>query len=96
MLRIVKSEDIAVGDIIILEAGDSVPADARIIECASLKSEESALTGESVPVTKTVRAIEGDKDGNVPLGDRKNMVYMGSTVVYGRGKAVVTATGMNT
>ncbi|MBQ3870575.1 MAG: calcium-translocating P-type ATPase, PMCA-type [Clostridia bacterium] len=96
VLRIVKSEDIAVGDIIILEAGDSVPADARIIECASLKSEESALTGESVPVTKTVRAIEGDKDGNVPLGDRKNMVYMGSTVVYGRGKAVVTATGMNT
>ncbi len=96
VLRIVKSEDIAVGDIIILEAGDSVPADARIIECASLKSEESALTGESVPVTKTVRAIEGDKDGNVPLGDRRNMVYMGSTVVYGRGKAVVTATGMNT
>ena len=96
VLRIVKSEDLAVGDVIVLEAGDSVPADARIIECASLKSEESALTGESVPVTKTVRTIEGDADGSVPLGDRRNMVYMGSTVVYGRGKAVITATGMNT
>ena len=96
VLRIVKSEDLVVGDVIILEAGDSVPADARITECASLKAEESALTGESVPVTKTVRAIEGDSDGKVPLGDRKNMVYMGSTVVYGRGKAVITAAGMDT
>ncbi len=96
VLRIVKSEDLVPGDIIILEAGDSVPADARIIECASMKAEESALTGESVPVTKTVRTITGDSEGNVPLGDRKNMVYMGSTVVYGRGKAVIAATGMNT
>ena len=91
----VKSEDLVVGDIIILEAGDAVPADARIIECASLKIEEAALTGESVPVTKQSEKIETTAD-DVSLGDRKNMVYMGSTVVYGRGKAVVTATGMDT
>lgn len=88
-----KSEDLVVGDIIVLEAGDAVPADARIIECASLKIEEAALTGESVPVNKTEDVING-KD--VPLGDRKNMVYMGSVVVYGRGKAIVCATGMDT
>ena len=89
----IRSEDIVVGDIIVLEAGDAVPADARIIECASMKIEEAALTGESVPVDKKVDAIAADE---VPLGDRKNMVYMGSTVVYGRGKAVVVATGMDT
>lgn len=89
----VKSEDLVPGDIIVLEAGDAVPADARIIECAGLKIEEAALTGESVPVTKQSEKIEGD---NIPLGDRKNMVYMGSTVVYGRCNAVVTGTGMNT
>lgn len=88
-----RSEELTVGDIIILEAGDAVPADARIIECASMKVEEAALTGESVPVIKQTEAIEGEE---IPLGDRKNMVYMGSTVVYGRGKAVITATGMNT
>lgn len=96
-VEIVKSEDIVVGDVVILEAGDSVPADGRIIECASMKIEEAALTGESVPVNKFIDMInlrEGNKD--VPLGDRKNMVYMGSTVVYGRGKAVITATGMDT
>ncbi len=92
----VKSEDLVVGDIIVLEAGDSVPADARIIECASMKIEEAALTGESVPVDKKIEALTANADGDVPLGDRKNMVFMGSTVVYGRGKAVVTATGMNT
>ena len=92
----VKSEDLVVGDIIVLEAGDSVPADARIIECASMKIEEAALTGESVPVDKKVEALTANADGDVPLGDRKNMVFMGSTVVYGRGKAVVTATGMDT
>ncbi len=92
----VKSEDLVVGDIIVLEAGDSVPADARIIECASMKIEEAALTGESVPVDKKVDALNEGENGDVPLGDRKNMVFMGSTVVYGRGKAVVTATGMDT
>ena len=96
-VQIIHSEDLVVGDIILLEAGDAVPADARIIENASLKVEEAALTGESVPVNKLIDAIylkENEKD--VPLGDRKNMLYMGSTVVYGRGVAVVTATGMNT
>ena len=92
----VKSEDLVVGDIIVLEAGDSVPADARIIECASMKIEEAALTGESVPVDKKVEVLTANAEGDVPLGDRKNMVFMGSTVVYGRGKAVVTGTGMDT
>ena len=89
----VRSEDLVVGDVVILEAGDAVPADARLIECASMKVEEAALTGESVPVDKQIAALNGDE---VPLGDRKNMVYMGSTVVYGRGLAVITGTGMNT
>ena len=92
---VVKSEDLVVGDVIVLEAGDAVPADARIIECASMKAEEAALTGESVPVIKTVEAISSN-GADVPLGDRKNMVFMGSTVVYGRGKAVIVGTGMNT
>ena len=92
----IHSEDLVVGDIIVLEAGDAVPADARIIECASMKIEEAALTGESVPVDKKVDALTPNAEGDVPLGDRKNMVFMGSTVVYGRGKAVVTGTGMNT
>ncbi|MEE1280460.1 MAG: cation-translocating P-type ATPase [Oscillospiraceae bacterium] len=92
----VKSEDLVVGDIIVLEAGDAVPADARIIECASMKIEEAALTGESVPVTKQEEALTAGANGDVALGDRKNMVFMGSTVVYGRGKAVVVATGMDT
>ena len=92
----VRSEDLVVGDIIVLEAGDAVPADARIIECASMKIEEAALTGESVPVTKQEETLTAGEKGDVALGDRKNMVFMGSTVVYGRGKAVVTATGMDT
>ncbi|MBP3395712.1 MAG: HAD-IC family P-type ATPase, partial [Clostridia bacterium] len=92
----VHSEDLVVGDIIVLEAGDAVPADARIIECASMKIEEAALTGESVPVDKKVEALTAGENGDVSLGDRKNMVFMGSTVVYGRGKAVVCATGMDT
>ena len=92
----IPSEDLVVGDIIILEAGDAVPADARIIECASMKIEEAALTGESVPVDKKESVLNADANGDVALGDRKNMVFMGSTVVYGRGKAVVCATGMDT
>jgi len=93
----IHSEDLVVGDVVMLEAGDAVPADGRLIHNASLKIEEAALTGESVPVTKFIDIInlsEGSKD--VPLGDRKNMVYMGSTVVYGRGTAVITGTGMDT
>lgn len=92
----IKSEEIVVGDIIVLEAGDAVPADARIIECASMQVEEAALTGESVPSNKTVDTLNPNANGDVSLGDRKNMVFMGSTVVYGRGKAVVVATGMET
>lgn len=97
IIHVIKSEELVPGDVIVLEAGDAVPADARIIECASMKVEEAALTGESVPVTKTDEALsltDGGKD--IALGDRKNMVYMGSTVVYGRGHAVITDTGMNT
>ncbi len=93
----IHSEDLVVGDIVLLEAGDAVPADARILESASMQVEEAALTGESVPVTKFIDLInlsDGQKD--VPLGDRKNMVYMGGTVVYGRGTVVVTGTGMDT
>lgn len=93
---VVKSEELVPGDIIVLEAGDAVPADARIIDCFSLKVEEAALTGESVPVTKKAEALSVGEAKDVPLGDRKNMVYMGSTVVYGRGTAVVVATGMET
>ncbi len=96
-LYTVPSEELCVGDVIVLEAGDAVPADARIFESASLKAEEAALTGESVPVDKFIRALgltDGEKD--VPLGDRRNMLYMGGAIVYGRGRAVVTATGMDT
>ncbi len=92
----VKSEELVPGDVIVLEAGDAVPADARIIESASMKVEEAALTGESVPVNKFIEILNAGSAKDVPLGDRKNMVYMGSTVVYGRGRAVVTGTGMNT
>ncbi|MBR0352949.1 MAG: calcium-translocating P-type ATPase, PMCA-type [Oscillospiraceae bacterium] len=94
---VIKSEDIAVGDVVVFEAGDAVPADCRIIESHSLKAEEAALTGESVPVSKIVDMLywrEGEPE--IALGDRKNMLYSGSTVVYGRGRAVVTATGMDT
>ncbi len=91
----VKSEDLVVGDVILLEAGDAVPADVRILESASMKVEEAALTGESNAITKTADVLpQTGKD--CPLGDRKNMAYMGSTVVYGRGKAVVTGIGMET
>ena len=94
---ILHSDELVPGDVVILEAGDAVPADGRIIENASLKIEEAALTGESVPVNKLIDALNltaGQEE--VPLGDRKNMCYMGSTVVYGRGKAVITETGMDT
>ncbi len=95
--QVIKSEDMVVGDVVLLEAGDAVPADCRVLESYSMKVEEAALTGESVAVNKLADALmlrEGQKD--VPLGDRKNMLYSGSTVVYGRGSAVVTAVGMDT
>ena len=91
---VLHSADLVPGDVVLLEAGDAVPADGRLLESASLKIEEAALTGESVPVNKTAETISAE--GDVPLGDRKNMCYMGSTVVYGRGSAVITATGMDT
>ncbi len=91
------SAQLVPGDVVLLEAGDSVPADCRILESASMKIEEAALTGESVPVEKHTDPITLDAGADdVPLGDRKNMCYMGSTVVYGRGRAVVAATGMKT
>ncbi len=96
-LVVLHSDELVPGDVVVLEAGDSVPADGRIIENASLQIEEAALTGESVPVNKLIDALNltaGQEE--VPLGDRKNMCYMGSTVVYGRGKAVITETGMET
>ena len=96
-LATLHSDELVPGDVVLLEAGDAVPADGRIIENASLKIEEAALTGESVPVNKVLEALGmGDGKDDVPLGDRKNMCYMGSTVVYGRGKAVITETGMST
>ena len=90
------SSELVPGDIVLLEAGDAVPADCRVLESASMKIEEAALTGESVPVEKHADPIVLDGADDVPLGDRKNMCYMGSTVVYGRGRAVVCGTGMNT
>ena len=94
---VLHSDELVPGDVVVLEAGDAVPADGRIIESASLKIEEAALTGESVPVNKMIDALYlQDNQADVPLGDRKNMCYMGSTVVYGRGKAVITETGMDT
>ena len=95
-ITIVPSAELVVGDIVHLEAGDAVPADGRIIDSASLQIEEAALTGESVPVYKFIDIIDLKDSADVPLGDRKNMCYMGSTVTYGRGTMVVTATGMDT
>ena len=93
----IRSEELVVGDVVLLEAGDAIPADGRVLESASMKVEEAALTGESVPVTKFIDILNlKDNAQDVPLGDRKNMVYMGSTVVYGRGRMVVTQTGMDT
>ena len=93
---VLHSDELVPGDVVILEAGDAVPADGRLLESASLKIEEAALTGESVPVNKVIEVLGVDATADVPLGDRKNMCYMGSTVVYGRGKAVITRTGMDT
>ena len=89
----IPSAEVTVGDIVMLEAGDYIPADGRLLECASMKVDESALTGESLGVEKTTTII---KEENVPLGDRVNMVYSGSFVTYGRGSFLVTEIGMET
>ena len=94
-VHVVDSQNLVVGDIVLLEAGDSIPADMRLLESASLKIEEAALTGESVAADKTSEALRTDKE-DIPLGDRVNMAYMGTNAVYGRGEGVVVATGMNT
>ena len=92
----IRADQVVRGDLLVLEAGDAVPADARIVECASMKTQEAALTGESTDVEKQCEALRAAENGAVSLGDRKNMVYMGSIVTYGRGHAVVTGTGMDT
>ncbi|MDD8048160.1 MAG: calcium-translocating P-type ATPase, PMCA-type [Thomasclavelia sp.] len=88
--QVIESKDLVVGDIVLLDAGDCVSSDARLIEAFNLKLDESALTGESVPVDKNINLIEGD---DVPLGDRTNMVYSSCNVTYGRGVGVVVTTG---
>lgn len=95
---VIKSEDLVKGDVIVLEAGDLVPADCRLIEAYSMKTDESTLTGESVPVNKLIDILNMSSGENnlIPLADRTNMVYSGSTVAYGRGKAVITEVAMNT
>jgi Ca2+-transporting ATPase len=93
VIQDLPTADLVPGDIVLLEAGDYVPADMRLLECASMKIEESALTGESVPVEKETMALSNP---DLVIGDRKNMAYSGSSVSYGRGLGVVTATGMRT
>lgn len=91
-IREIPGREVTVGDVVQLDAGDAVCADGRLLDVAALKADESALTGESLPVEKDLKEIDGD----VPLGDRKNMVYSGSFITYGRGSFVVTGIGMNT
>lgn len=91
-IKILNSEDIVKGDILVLEAGDTIPADARIIWQASLKVDESSLTGESIPVSKSASVLKGD----IPLSERNNMIYSGTSIVYGKCHVVVTEIGMNT
>ena len=92
----IPASELVTGDIVLLEAGDSVPADLRLTRCAGLKTEEAALTGESLSASKQINVPKIEENGDIPLGDRKNMTYMSSSVVYGRGEGVVTATGMKT
>lgn len=89
----VEASQLVPGDILVIEAGNIIPADARILEAHNLRVQEASLTGESYPVDKTARTLDGD---NLPLGDRKNMVYTGTSVAYGRGEALVVNTGMTT
>jgi len=92
-LHDISARELVTGDIVLLEAGNVVPADARVLESANLRVQEAALTGEAEPVEKDGAALDGDE---LPLGDRRNMLYMGTVVTYGRGVATVTATGMRT
>lgn len=91
--QVISAKELVPGDLVIIETGDYVSADLRIIEAANLKSQESSLTGESVPVEKETEAIDGE---DVGIGDRKNMLFSSSLITYGRGKAIVVETGMNT
>ena len=92
-VKVVPAKELVPGDVVVLDTGDFIPADLRIIEEANLKSQESSLTGESVPVEKQVQKIEGEEIG---VGDRVNMLFSSSLITYGRGKAIVVETGMNT
>ena len=92
-IQTIATKELVVGDIILVEAGDSIPADARIIECSNLKVEEAALTGESVPVDKNSDYIEAD---DIPLGDKKNCLFSSTYVTNGKAKAIVTSVGMST
>lgn len=89
----IPARELVPGDVILLKAGDKVPADARLVQSFNIQAEEASLTGESLPVEKRMEAITGGETG---IGDRNNMVYSGTAISYGRGRAVVTATGMNT
>ena len=91
--QVIPARELVSGDLVIIETGDYVSADLRIIEAVNLKSQESSLTGESVPVEKSIEAIEGEEIG---IGDRVNMLFSSSLITYGRGKAIVVETGMNT
>ena len=92
-LVVVPSKDLVPGDVVVLETGDYIPADLRVIEAVNLKSQESSLTGESVPVEKDTAKIE---DNEISIGDRTNMLFSSSLITYGRGKGIVVETGMNT
>lgn len=92
-LQQIEASEIVPGDIILLEAGDAIPADARLVEVANLMVQEASLTGESVPVSKHINALENE---SIPVADRDNMLFMGTAVTYGRGTAVVVETGMRT
>jgi len=94
--KTIRADEVVRGDLLVLEAGDAVPADSRVVECASMKTQEAALTGESTDVEKLSDTLNASDNGDITLGDRKNMVYMGTIVTYGRGRAVVTGTGMDT
>ncbi|MGC9346258.1 MAG: HAD-IC family P-type ATPase, partial [Candidatus Bathyarchaeales archaeon] len=88
----IQTRDVVPGDVLLLYTGDKVPADARLIEAINMKTDEAPLTGESTPVNKDVKPLPEE----TPVSDRRNIVFTGTVVVYGRGKAVVTSTGMNT